>query len=180
MIADGHAGDAPPTGRRIGQILSHRRQRRYDRLRSERTLAKGHGNVSDDAPQIIRRPDKGLTISGTRVTLYALLDYLHAGRSHEEIREWLALTDEQLQVALDYIAAHEDEVETEYAYVLRQSDERRRYWEQRLREHLARTPPGPPSPEKAALYAKLAEQRGQTLRDLLEEETPAASGTPRP
>ncbi len=135
--------------------------------------------MSDGTPQIIRRSDKGLTISGTRVTLYALLDYLNAGRSHEEIREWLALTDGQLQVALDYIANHKDEVEAEYSEVLRQSDERRRYWERRLREHLARTPPAPPSPEKAELYAKLAEQRGQTLRDLLEEEAPTASGAPQ-
>lgn len=110
--------------------------------------------------QIIRRSDKGLTISGTRVTLYALLDYLHAGRSHEQISEWLGLTDDQLRVALDYIAMHRDAVEAEYAEVLRQADERRRYWEDRLHERLARTPPAPPSPEKAALYAKLAEQRG--------------------
>ncbi|HKS69571.1 MAG TPA: DUF433 domain-containing protein [Ktedonobacterales bacterium] len=130
--------------------------------------------------QIIRRSDKGLTISGTRVTLYALLDYLHAGRSHEQICEWLGLTDAQLRVALDYIAMHREAVEAEYAEVLRQADERRRYWEGRLREHLARTPPAPPSPEKTALYAKLAEQRGQTLRDLLQDETPAASGVSRP
>ena len=135
--------------------------------------------MSYDTHQIIRRPDKGLTISGTRVTVYALLDYLHAGRSHEEIREWLALTNEQLRVALDYIAAHKEEVEVEYAEVVRQSGERRRYWEQRLREHLARTPPAPQSPEKAALYAKLAERRGQTLRDLLEDEAQAPSGAPR-
>ena len=116
--------------------------------------------MSSDTTQIIRRPDKGLTISGTRVTLYALHDYLRAKRSDQEIREWLALTDEQMRVALDYIAAHKDEVEAEYAEVVRHSDERRSYWEQRLREHLARTSPAPPTPEKAALYAKLAEQRG--------------------
>lgn len=133
--------------------------------------------MSTDTPRIIQRPDKGLTISGTRVTLYALLDYLHAGRSHEQIGEWLGLTDDQLRVALDYIAAHQDAVEAEYAEVLRQADERRRYWEGRLREHLARTQPAPPSPEKAALYARLAEQRGQTLRDLLQDETPDESPT---
>jgi uncharacterized protein (DUF433 family) len=122
--------------------------------------------MGTNAPSIIRRPDKGLTISGTRVTLYALLDYLHAAWPHEEIREWLNLTDEQLRAALDYLAAHRDEVEAEYREVVRQADERRRAHEEALRAHLARTPPAPPSPEKAALYAKLAAQRGQTLHDL--------------
>src|SRR5579872_2660710 len=126
--------------------------------------------MGNDAPSIIRRPDKGLTISGTRVTLYALLDYLHAGWPHDEIRAWLDLTDEQLKVALDYIAEHQDEVESEYQEVLRAAGERRRYWEERLREHLAHKSPIPPTREKAALYAKLAEQRGQTLRELLQDE----------
>jgi uncharacterized protein (DUF433 family) len=126
--------------------------------------------MSTTTPSIIRRPDKGLTISGTRVTLYALLDYLHVAWPHDEIRAWLNLTDEQLRVALDYLAAHRDEVETEYREVLRQADERRRSHEQELRDHLARTPSAPPpSPEKAALYAKLAVQRGQTLHDLLSD-----------
>lgn len=35
--------------------------------------------MSTTTASVIRRPDKGLTISGTRVTLYALMDYLHWG-----------------------------------------------------------------------------------------------------
>ena len=126
--------------------------------------------MGNNIPAIIRRPDKGLTISGTRVTLYALLDYLHAGWPHDEICDWLGLSSEQLQVALDYIAEHQDEVESEYHEVVREAGERHRYWEERLREHLAHRPPTPPTPEKAALYAKLAEQRGRTLRELLQDE----------
>ena len=132
--------------------------------------------MSHDAPAIIRRPDKGLTLSGTRVTLYALLDYLRAGWAPDDIREWLSLSDEQLRVALDYIAAHRDAVEAEYVEVLREAEDRRHYWEDRLREHLSHTPPSPPSPEKAALLARLAEQRRQNTNDLLAEETTVASG----
>lgn len=132
--------------------------------------------MSTGATSIIRRPDKGLTISGTRVTLYALLDYVHAGWAHEEIRDWLGLTDEQLQVALAYVADHQNDVNSEYQEVVRQAEERRERWEARLREHLARTPPTHLSPEKAALYAKLAEQRGQTIRELLRDETAEPSG----
>lgn len=131
--------------------------------------------MNEHTASVIRRPDKGLTISGTRLTLYALMDYLHAGWPHDEIRDWLNLTDEQLRVALDYIASHRDEVETEYQDVLRKADERRRAAEERLRERLAHTPPVPPSPEKAALYAKLAEQRGEIIRELLDE-TPEPHG----
>lgn len=132
--------------------------------------------MNENAASVIRRPDKGLTISGSRVTLYALMDYVYADWSYAEIREWLNLTDEQLRAGLDYIEAHRDEVETEYREVLHKADERRRAAEERLRDHLARTPLSPPAPEKAALYAKLAEQRGETIRELLDEETPEPQG----
>lgn len=122
--------------------------------------------MSTNTPTIIRRPDRGLTISGTRVTLYALMEYLRDGWAHEDIRSWLALTEAQLRAALDYIAAHRAEVEAEYDEVVRAAEEQRHYWEERLREHLAHHPPAPPTPEKAVLYAKLAEQRAQTLREL--------------
>lgn len=110
---------------------------------------------------MIRRPDKGLTISGTRVTLYALMDYLHWGWPQDEIREWLSLSDDQLRAALDYIAAHHDEVEAEYREVVRKAEERRRYYEQLEREHLARTPPSPTTPERAALRARIAAERAR-------------------
>src|SRR5690348_12497930 len=127
--------------------------------------------MSTRTASVIRRPDKGLTISGTRVTLYALMEYLHWGWPHDEIRDWLSLSEDQLRAALDYIAAHSDEVEAEYREVVHKAEERRRYYEQLEREHLARTPPSPLTPEKAAIYAKLAEQRGQILRDVLREDT---------
>ncbi len=77
------------------------------------------------------------------------------------------LTTEQIQVALDYIETHHSEVEAEYGEVIREAEERRHYWEARLQEHRAHQPQSQPSPDKAALYAKLAEQRAQTIRDLL-------------
>lgn len=127
--------------------------------------------MSTTSPAVIRRPDKGLTISGTRVTLYALMDYLRVRWPADEIRESLNLTDAQLCAAMEYIEAHRDEVEAEYQQVLRDAQESRRYWEDRNREHYARMAATPPAPEKAALYAKLAEQRGQTIRELLAQNT---------
>ncbi|WIG58572.1 MAG: hypothetical protein OJF49_001318 [Ktedonobacterales bacterium] len=128
---------------------------------------------------IIRRPDKGLTITGTRVTLYALMDYLRAGWTADDIRAWLDLTDEQLRVALDYIAAHRGAVEAEYAAVLSEAQEHEQYWEKRLREHLARKGRPVPAPGKVALYAKLAEQRARTIRELAGEPTDVIDDVPQ-
>jgi uncharacterized protein (DUF433 family) len=121
-----------------------------------------------DTPTIIRRSDMGLAISGTRTTIYLVLDYLHDNWPHDEIRKWLNLTEPQLQAALDYIEAHREEVEAEYEEVVRQDEQQRLYWEERLREHLASLPPTPVTPEKGAFYKKLAEQRGQLLRELMQ------------
>ncbi|HST87143.1 MAG TPA: DUF433 domain-containing protein [Ktedonobacterales bacterium] len=126
--------------------------------------------MSTTTPSVIRRPDKGLTISGTRVTLYALMDYLHWGWPHDEIRDWLSLSDDQLRAALDYIAAHHDEVEAEYREVVRKAEERRRYYEELEREHLARTPPSPTTPERAALRVRIAEQRARLDAEFEREE----------
>ncbi len=133
-------------------------------------MSEGQDTMStadEDAPTIIRRSDMGLAISGTRTTIYLVLDYLHDDWPHDEIRKWLNLTEAQLQAALDYIEAHREAVEAEYEEVVRQDEEQRLYWEERLREHLASLPPTPVSPEKGAFYKKLAEQRGQLLRELM-------------
>lgn len=114
-------------------------------------------------PTIERRSDLGLTISGTRITLYDILDYLHDDWPPHLIRDWFNLTDEQLQVALDYIAAHRDEVEVEYQQVLVAAEEIRRYWEERNRERLAaiaaKQAAAPHDARREAFRAKLAAHR---------------------
>src|SRR5260370_38027641 len=70
------------------------------------------------APQpTVVRNERGLSINGTRVTLYRLMDLIHAGQSPEEIREWLPLTEQQVTDALEYIEEHRTEVEAEYELV---------------------------------------------------------------
>ncbi len=135
---------------------------------------------SSQSPAIIRRPDMGLAVAGTRITLYTIMDYLHDGWSRDDIASLLNLTSEQIQAALEYIQSHSSEVEDEYDQVVQEAEERRRYWEERLKEHLAHRPHTQPSPEKAALYAKLAEQRAQTIRELLDEnaDTPSEARHP--
>ena len=56
----------------------------------------------------IIRTERGLTIAGTRITLYDVMDYWVAGRSVEVILTWLPLTEAELQVALDYIESNRE------------------------------------------------------------------------
>ena len=104
--------------------------------------------MSSEQPEIIRRPDKGLTISGTRTTIYAVMDYVQAHDSREDMLVGLNLTDAQLDVALAYITANREAVDAEYQHVLQLADEHRRVAEEQLREHLARTPRPPITPRR--------------------------------
>jgi len=121
-------------------------------------------------PPTIVRTERGLVISGTRITLYSILDYVHDGWPEDEIRDILRLRDEQVRVALDYIAAHRAEVETEYQQVVTEAEEIRRYWEERNRERFARIAATPPSPEKLALLAEVERRRAQRAAEQAMEE----------
>ncbi|MGH7963444.1 MAG: DUF433 domain-containing protein [Candidatus Binatia bacterium] len=105
-------------------------------------------------PTVVRT-SRGLSIAGTRITLYSILDYLHSGWPPHLIRDEFSLTDNQISEVMQYIDAHRDEVETEYQAVLQQAEENRQYWEARNKECLARITALPPKPEHEALHAKL-------------------------
>ena len=116
-------------------------------------------------PPEIMRTERGLTISGTRVTLYDVVGYLNAQRTPGQTRAVLGLTDEQMRVALDYLAAHRDAVEAEYREVLRGAEEARRYWEERNRDRLEHIAALPPKPGSEALRARLAEHRAKRTEE---------------
>ena len=109
----------------------------------------------------IIRTERGLTISGTRITLYDVMDYVMAQYPPKFIRSLFDLTEDQINVALQYIEANRSEVEAEYQLVLKQSEENRRYWERRNREHFAHVSTIPPRPGREALWAKLQEQKSR-------------------
>ncbi|MEZ4662237.1 MAG: DUF433 domain-containing protein [Caldilineaceae bacterium] len=119
-------------------------------------------DVTNRAARIIRT-ERGLSIDGTRLTLYDVMDFFKAGYPRHAIRDYLALTDTQIDAALQYIYEHRADVEAEYQQILQEVEENRRYWEEQLREHLARTPPPPLSPEQAALRARF--QAWKTQRE---------------
>ena len=105
-------------------------------------------------PTVIRT-ERGLTIAGTRITLYTILDYLHADWPPKLIQQWLDLSDQQLADVLVYLASHREEVEQEYQQVIRQAETLRAYWNQRLQEHLAHRP------QQAILRAKFQTWKAQ-------------------
>lgn len=111
----------------------------------------------------IIRTERGLTIAGTRITLYDVMDYFTAGYPAKLIREKLCLTDAQIDAALSYIEAHQAEVNVEYQEVLQIVENNRQYWEERNREHFARLAAMSPKPGQETLRAKL-----QAWKDRLE------------
>ncbi len=85
----------------------------------------------------ITRTERGLTISGTRITLYDIMDYANSQYPAKFISSLLNLTEDQIHDALAYIEANRSEVETEYQMVLQQAEASQQYWTERNREHIA-------------------------------------------
>lgn len=66
---------------------------------------------------IVDRGD-GPKITGTRITVYTILEYLRDGRSRDWIAATLQLSSAQVQAAMDYIDEHHAEVNAEYEKIL--------------------------------------------------------------
>lgn len=107
----------------------------------------------------VARTERGLVIAGTRITLYQLMDYIHAGRPLQRIQQdFPQITDQQFDAALSYIETNRSEVEAEYQIVVQEDEEARQYWEECNRERIAAMPP---KPGQEVLRAKLAAWKAQ-------------------
>jgi uncharacterized protein (DUF433 family) len=103
----------------------------------------------------IIRTERGLTISGTRITLYDVMDYVTAQYPPKFIQGLFELTEEQINAALAYIEANRVAVEAEYQIVLKEAEELRQYYEEKNRDLIARLATQPPKPGQEAVRAKL-------------------------
>jgi len=112
-------------------------------------------NEKNTTQNIVVRTGRGLTIAGTRITLYTIMDHLKDEWPPHLIRGWFNLTEEQMQGVLDYIEAHQEEVEAEYRQVLEEAAETEQYWREYNREHLAKVAAMPPKPGQEKIRAKL-------------------------
>ncbi|RLC05732.1 MAG: DUF433 domain-containing protein [Deltaproteobacteria bacterium] len=107
----------------------------------------------------IVRDSRGLSIAGTRITLYDVMDYVTENWPPELVQYWLNLTDRQIKDAMDYIENNRAEVEAEYRLVLKQAEEIRQYWEDHNREHFAKIREMPRRPGKEGLWMKLKAEK---------------------
>ena len=122
-------------------------------------------NISNEQTAIIRT-ERGLTLAGTRITIYDIMDYVTAQYPPKFIRGLFDLTEEQINGALAYIEANRDTVETEYQMVLKEAEELRLYYEEKNRDLIARIAAQPPKPGQEAIRAKLqaAKAKRETKR----------------
>lgn len=102
------------------------------------------------------RTSRGLTVKGTRLTLYDIMDAMRENDSLKNIRDLFELTDEEMLDILDYLYLHKEEVEKEYQDVLKSAEDNRKYWEERNREKLKQT-----HQQREMIRAKLREWREQ-------------------
>ena len=109
----------------------------------------------------IIRTERGLTIAGTRITLYDVMDYITAQYPPKFIQGLFNLTDEQINAALNYIETNRAEVESEYQVVLKESEELRQYYEERNRDLIARLATKPPKPGMEVAWEKLQAQKAK-------------------
>lgn len=121
--------------------------------------------TADNGQPSIIRTERGLTIAGTRLTLYDVMDFLKAEYPPKLIRDKFNLTNKQIDAALSYIEVNRSQVEAEYQEVLITREEIRQYWEERNREHFARIATIPRKPGQEALWAKLEEQKAKRASD---------------
>jgi len=128
-------------------------------------LGVGHMPDPPTVPSPIIRTERGLTLAGTRITLYDIMEYLQADWPLRLIQHWLNLTEQQISDALAYITAHRDLVEAEYQLVLQHAEANRHYWEARNRERFEQIAKLPPKPGYEDVYAKL--QARKAARELL-------------
>lgn len=112
----------------------------------------------------IVRTERGLSLAGTRITLYDIMAYLKAEWPPHLIQQWLNITEQQMADGLTYIMAHRDAVEAEYQLVIQQAAANRQYWEERNRERLEQIAKLPPKPGYEAVYAKLQARKVERAR----------------
>jgi uncharacterized protein (DUF433 family) len=117
--------------------------------------------IASNGQAAIIRTERGLTIIGTRTSLYDVIDLLKAHYPPKLIRDTFSLTDAQINAALSYIEANQAQVEAEYQDVLQTREEIRHYWEERNRERFAQIAAIPRKPGQEGFWAKLEEQRAK-------------------
>jgi uncharacterized protein (DUF433 family) len=108
-----------------------------------------------DSEAAVTRTERGLSVAGTRITLYNIMDCLKAGWPPALIQARYDLTDDQLEGVLTYIDAHRDAVEAEYNAVVERAEEIKKYWEGKNRRRFAEIESKRPQPGREKIHGRL-------------------------
>ncbi|MEL6490423.1 MAG: DUF433 domain-containing protein [Cyanobacteria bacterium J06634_6] len=114
----------------------------------------------NDQPKIVRT-ERGLSISGTRITIYDVMDYVTADYPTHFIQGLFNLSEAQIETALQYIQNNRSLVEAEYQQVLQESEELQQHYKQQNHERRLRSQQSPPKPGMEAAWEKLRVQRAR-------------------
>ena len=76
------------------------------------------------------------TIKNTRVMLFDLMDHLKQGLPPHFVAHWYHLTSEEIDEVMQFLKAHEAEIERSYIAANARAAAQRRYWEARNRHVL--------------------------------------------
>ncbi|MEH2049726.1 DUF433 domain-containing protein [Nostoc sp.] len=117
--------------------------------------------LASNGQTTIIRTERGLTIAGTRITLYDVMDYVTEQYPPKFIQGLFDLTEEQINAALAYIETNRADVEAEYQIVLKEAEELQQYYEEKNRDLIARIAVKPPKPGTEAAWEKLQAARAK-------------------
>jgi hypothetical protein len=127
-------------------------------LRSQQfveALSKADGPLPREN-RTVTRAKNGLTVNGSRLTLYHIMDEMKENNPLKNVRDIYELTDEEMLDVLDYIHLNKNEVEKEYQEILKSSEQDRKYWEEKNQERMEKN-----YPQREAVLAKLREWQEQ-------------------
>jgi len=88
--------------------------------------------LASNGQAAIIRTERGLTISGARISLYDVMNYVTAQYPPKFIQGLFELTEEQINAALAHIEANRAAVEAEYQMVLKEAEELRLYYKKNV------------------------------------------------
>jgi uncharacterized protein (DUF433 family) len=110
--------------------------------------------ILNDTGTIVRT-DRGLTIAGTRITLYDVMDHYVANYPTRFIGFLFDLPEATIQMAIEYINENRSDVDIEYQQVLQDAKQLEQSYRDRQPDLVAQTLSKPPKLGMESAWEKL-------------------------
>jgi uncharacterized protein (DUF433 family) len=95
----------------MSQLASNASQERLVATRQEDGLQSSGRRIIDRG--------RGPELSGTRITVYLIFEDLRCGYTKPEIAEKFSITEDDVQLGINYISEHESEVAAEFERIMK-------------------------------------------------------------